>query len=259
MQGGRVIARPGAVPASGGDNQGGTAGIPARPCLRDGLFCLEAIVIAELDRVERTYNRLGRRWAWNVLSFAGFQGRESMIRRRAVERLELRPGDAVLDVACGRGSNFPYLERAVGEEGRLVGTDYSRTMLAGAEALVRQRRWPNVTLVRQDAAEIAYNAEFDGAICTNAMSVIPRWEQTLTRMAAAVRPGRRLVIVDGKLSEGIGRIANPYARLFARIVAADLNRDIPGACRTLLGDLREETLLFGTYFIVSGTPGTTAG
>ena len=217
------------------------------------------MVIAELGRVERTYSRLGRRWAWNVLSFAGFLGRESMIRKRAVEHLELRPGDAVLDVACGRGSNFPCLERAIGEEGRLVGTDYSRTMLTGAEALVRKRRWTNVTLVRQDAAEIAYNAEFDGAICTIALYVIPRWEEALTRMTAAVRPGRRLVIVDGKLGEGIGRIGNPYARLFARIVAADLNRDILGACRTLLGDLREETLLFGTYFIVSGTPRATAG
>ncbi len=44
MQGGRVIARRRAVPASGGGNQGGTAGIPARPCLGDGLFYLEVVM-----------------------------------------------------------------------------------------------------------------------------------------------------------------------------------------------------------------------
>ena len=54
---------------------------------------------------------------------------------------------------------------------------------------------------------------------------------------------------------GLLRIGNPYARLFARIVAADPSRDIPGECRKLLVHMEEETLLFGTYYIVSGEGG----
>jgi ubiquinone/menaquinone biosynthesis C-methylase UbiE len=63
--------------------------------------------VEELQRMRKAYRRLAGRWAWNVLSLAGFQGAEARIRRRAVARLQLQPGDAVLDVACGRGSNFP--------------------------------------------------------------------------------------------------------------------------------------------------------
>jgi len=49
--------------------------------------------------------RLGARW-----------------QRAAVERLELRPGEMVLDVACGT-AQLPLLESAIGPKGRIVGID----------------------------------------------------------------------------------------------------------------------------------------
>ena len=41
-------------------------------------------------------------------------------RTRAVELLQLSPGSAVLDVACGTGRNFPLVEARIGRSGRLV-------------------------------------------------------------------------------------------------------------------------------------------
>jgi len=207
---------------------------------------------ADLDRVERAYRRVGSRWAWSALSLAGFQGWEPSIRKQTVAHLELRPGDAVLDVACGRGSNFPYLRRAVGERGRIVGLDYSATMLAGAEDLIRRERWTNVELVHADAAEMTYSAAFDGALCTVAMTVIPRWQEALRSMIKAVRPGKRVAVMDGSRPAGWRRIGAPYARLFSQIVAADLDRDVLGECRKLLAHAREEPRMFGAYFIISG-------
>ena len=206
--------------------------------------------------MRKAYRRLAGRWAWNVLSFARFQGAEARIRRRAVARLELQPGDAVLDVACGRGSNFPYLQRAVGEQGRIVGVDYSPDMLAGAAEAVRRRGWGNVELVEGDAAEISYRSEFDATLCTIAISVIPGWQETLRRMVEAARPGGSVVVMDGRLGTGWRRVGNAYARLFGRVVVADLGRDIPSEFRTLLPDAAEETMLFGAYFVISGVTPT---
>ena len=208
---------------------------------------------ADLERIETAYRRIGSRWAWNALSFTGFQGWEPSIRKRAVEHLDLQPGDAVLDLACGRGSNFPYLQRAVGGQGRIVGVDYSATMLAGAEELVRKKHWSNVELLRGDAAELKYDSAFDGALCTIAMTVIPGWQEALRRMVAAVRPGKRIAIMDGRRPTGVARIGTPYARLFSRIVVADLDRDVQDECRHHLSDIREETRMFGNYFVISGT------
>ena len=206
----------------------------------------------ELQRVERTYRRIGRRWAYNVLSFAAFQGWEGLIRRRAVSRLELREGHAVLDVACGRGANLALLLQAVGEMGRVVGVDFSETMLEGGRELAAKNRWSNLELLRKDAAEMDYEAEFDGAITTLGMTVIPRWREALDRMTAAVRPGGRLVVFDGGLGRGLKRLWNPYYGLLARFTAADLSRDVPGECRRLLDDVREETVFGSNSYIVSG-------
>lgn len=41
--------------------------------------------------------------------------------RRAVEGLCLKLGDTVVDLGCGTGLNFRYLQTAVGADGRIVG------------------------------------------------------------------------------------------------------------------------------------------
>jgi len=54
-------------------------------------------------------------------------------RLRAVHTLGLRPGDTVVDMACGTGLNFPLLEKVVGPGGRIVGVDLTDAMLAQAQ------------------------------------------------------------------------------------------------------------------------------
>jgi len=43
------------------------------------------------------------------------------LRQKAVELLDLKDGDRVLDVGCGPGGSFPYLVHAVGQSGEVVG------------------------------------------------------------------------------------------------------------------------------------------
>ena len=207
---------------------------------------------SDAQRVERTYRRIGRRWVYNALLFSSFQGWEPIIRRRAVARLELRSGDAVLDVGCGRGANFGYLVRAVGPDGRIVGIDLSETMLEGAERMVQRKGWKNIELVEIDAAKMTFEKEFDSALETLALTVIPDWRGALERMVAATRPGGRVVTFDGRYGTGLRSVWNPYYRMLSRIVAADLNRDIPAECRTLLTDVRDEAIFVSNAYIVSG-------
>jgi demethylmenaquinone methyltransferase/2-methoxy-6-polyprenyl-1,4-benzoquinol methylase len=209
-------------------------------------------VSQDAQRVETTYRRIGRRWVYNALLFASFQGWEPIIRRRAVARLELEPGDSVLDVSCGHCGNFGYLVRAVGPDGRIVGVDFSATMLEGVERVIQREAWKNIELVKLDAAKMTFEKEFDGALETLALTVIPDWRGALERMVAATRAGGRVVTFDGRYGTGLRSVWNPYYRMLSRIVAADLTRDIPAECRTLLTDVRDEAIFVSNAYIVSG-------
>ena len=51
------------------------------------------------------------------------------IRDLAIERLELRPGETVLDVGCGTGLSLARLRRAVGPSGHVVGIEQCPAMI----------------------------------------------------------------------------------------------------------------------------------
>lgn len=148
-------------------------------------------------------------WGRHPLLYAAqdwitFVGRPRAIRRRAVEALALRPGARVLEVACGTGRNFDYLERAIGPTGSLVGFDFSREMLEAARGLVTRRGWRNVELVQGDAAVLDVgSAPFDGVLCVLGISAIPDHRRALERCRAVLRPGGVLVVCDGRAFTGL--------------------------------------------------------
>src|SRR5437763_13619808 len=64
-------------------------------------------------------------------------------RLRAVQALGLRPGDSVIDIACGTGLTFPLIEEVTGPNGRIVGLNLTAAMLAQAQERLETNGWSN--------------------------------------------------------------------------------------------------------------------
>ena len=126
----------------------------------------------------------------------------STYRRRAVEALNVSPGDTVVDLGCGTGQNFPWLERAVNSSGRIVGVDLTDAMLLEARHRVESAGWANVELVESDAADYAFPGDVAGVLSTFAMTMVDDYDGVIRRPADALRPEGHLVIFEMKGPDG---------------------------------------------------------
>lgn len=131
---------------------------------------------------------------------ATYERRSRLVKRMriaAVHRLELRPGDHVLDVGCGTGASFPYLVSAVGSTGQVTGVDLSDEMAAIARARVTQAGWDNVDLIVDEAATAPLPTPADGALFFLGHDLV-RSPAVLEHVINACRPGARIVAFGPK-------------------------------------------------------------
>ena len=119
----------------------------------------------------------------------------SSMHRRFVEQLidSVPRGGAILDAPCGTGRYFPLVLDA----GRtVVGVDQSSGMLAKAQA-----KHPEVVVEQLGLQELAFDGEFDAAMCVDAMEyVFPEdWPLVLSNFRRAVRPGGHVYLTIEKI------------------------------------------------------------
>jgi len=183
-------------------------------------------------------------------------------RRRAVRALGLRPGDTVVEIACGTGLNFSLLEDAIGPGGRIVGVDLTDAMLARAYARIETNGWSNVSLVQADASGFEFPKDVDAILSTYALSQVPECAEVIAHGAAALSEGGRWVVLDLKLPTAtprwLARLATAPVRPFASIDEWIVRRPwetIRAAMQEQLADLSWAELFLGTAFLAAGARG----
>jgi ubiquinone/menaquinone biosynthesis C-methylase UbiE len=180
------------------------------------------------------------------------------IREAAVRGLELQPGERVLEVGCGTGRTLKYLEAAVGPDGHIFGVDLSEQMLARCRALCEKRRWQNVTLVRGDALEYTGPGQVDAVLFSLSYSTMLHRKQILSHVWSQLRPGGRLVILEGKMIRGLlGRLLHPLIILEMKAtVLGDPDHRAWEDVQAFTNDVDVKEHLLGSYLTCRGRKGT---
>jgi demethylmenaquinone methyltransferase/2-methoxy-6-polyprenyl-1,4-benzoquinol methylase len=181
-------------------------------------------------------------------------------RLRTVRALGLRPGDTVIDMACGTGLNFPLLQDVIGPGGRIVGVDLTDAMLARAQERIEANRWSNVSLVQADAAGFDFPVEVDAIMSTYALSQVPECAAVIAHGAKALSGGGRWAVLDLKVPDSTPRwltqLGIATVRPFAGIDEWMMRRPwqaIREAMEEELTDFSWTELFFGTAFLAAGS------
>jgi ubiquinone/menaquinone biosynthesis C-methylase UbiE len=199
-----------------------------------------------LAQVTRRYDRMARWYRAAEITLL----LPHRLRKKAVQRLGLKPGETVLEIGCGTGRNLPLLCDAVGGAGRVIGVDASIGMLARARRWVTDNYRQNVRLLHEDASELTLADRVDAVLFSLSYSVLPDRPATLRKAWETLRPGGRLVVMDAGLPAGpLGRLLGPIGEAIATILPGDPYSRPWEDLTKLTQPVRSEWFRLGTYFI----------
>jgi ubiquinone/menaquinone biosynthesis C-methylase UbiE len=118
--------------------------------------------------------------------------------------LPLRGPLDALDLGCGTG--FLSLELAARGH-RVTGVDFAPSMLERAKSKAAERG-VSVRFEQADAEQLPFApAGFDLAISRHVLWTLPHPEAAIDEWIRVLRPGGRLVVVDGAVLDGSDRVA----------------------------------------------------
>jgi len=116
----------------------------------------------------------------------------------------LAPGERVLDLGSGAGTDSLVAAQMVGGEGRVVGIDMTPEMLAKARAAAAEAGFANVEFVEAEAERLPFAAaSFDVVISNGVVDLIPDKDAVYAELHRVLVPGGRLQIADVTIQQPI--------------------------------------------------------
>jgi SAM-dependent methyltransferase len=172
---------------------------------------------------------------WQTIA-AGWERRREQIEQTTrpvtewmVRALDPQPGDTVLEVAAGPGDVGFAAAPLLGEEGRLISSDFSSEMVEVARRRAAELGLRNVEHRQIDAEDIALEDDsVDGALCRFGLMLMPDPEAAVAEIRRVLRRGGRLAIAVWSTAQ-----RNPWISIAGRILdelghAPPTDPDAPG-------------------------------
>jgi arsenite methyltransferase len=167
------------------------------------------------EEIEKTYTDVstdpakdflfptGRGWAEDL----GYPSELARVPERTVESFagvanphvlgRIEPGQVVLDLGCGAGTDLLIAAQMVGPEGRAIGIDMTPTMLDRARESATEMGLENVELHQGLIESLPVPDEsVDVVISNGVIDLVPDKDAVFGEIDRVLRPGARLQVAD---------------------------------------------------------------
>lgn len=140
-------------------------------------------------RLIKTWNEIAPRYhkRWAKDNIGPFKSSSELVRLA-----NIRPGHAVLDLACGTGAVTRRIAAKVGRSGTVVGVDSSVSAIKIAKKEISNKA--NLNFVLSDAEFIEFNKKFDVVTCQYALFFFPNAQKVLRNIRQYLKENGTLAL-----------------------------------------------------------------
>lgn len=139
-------------------------------------------------------------------------------KKLAFKESSLKNGDSVLVFCCGTGLDFPHILPKIGNEGKIIGIDFSSEMLEMAKKRIKKNKWGNIELIEADVTQTTNLPDntYDVGVCTLGISIIPEYKDAYTNLLSRIKTHGEVIIGDIQLAPGKLSLLNPLTVFLAK-------------------------------------------
>jgi SAM-dependent methyltransferase len=135
----------------------------------------------------------------------------------------ISPGDRVLDIGAGSGTDTLTAARLVGPQGKVFALDMTPAMLAKLRSNVENAGATNVEAIEGNAEAIPLSdASVDVVTSNGVLNLVPDKPKAFAELYRVLRPGGRVQIADIVVSKPISESARANPKLWAECVVGAL-------------------------------------
>ncbi len=135
---------------------------------------------------------------WNAEEYAKNSSAQLQWAQELISKLALQGNESVLDVGCGDGKISAQLAMTV-KKGSVVGIDLSKDMIRLATEKFPSDKYPNLSFMCMDAADIRLNTKFDDAFSNAALHWVKDHVAVLSGLRACLNvDGKALLQMGGR-------------------------------------------------------------
>lgn len=140
---------------------------------------------------------------------------------------KIKKGDTVIDLGSGAGNDCFIARSETGEDGKVIGIDFTTAMIDKARTNAQKLRYYNVEFRQGDIENIPVTANIADVIVSNCvLNLVPDKEKVFKEIFRVLKPGAHFSISDVVLIGALPNALRKDAEMYAGCVAGAIQKDV---------------------------------
>lgn len=139
---------------------------------------------------------------------------------------KIKPGDTVIDLGSGAGNDCFVAREETGQDGRVIGIDFTPLMIEKAKENAQKLGFSNVEFRQGDIENIPVSADFADVIVSNCvLNLVPNKDAVFKEIFRVLKPGGHFSISDVVLVGDLPDALKTDAEMYAGCVAGAIQQE----------------------------------